>query len=125
MWGGNNKYDIYIKALNYYGETIPENQTNENGFISYISISNEIKIEGEYNKRPMTDEEIKITVAHEFNHAIQMGYNGEKLTLSNSWFFENTSTWMEEIQHPEINDWIITFLNERSINPLTHPYPEY
>jgi hypothetical protein len=119
--GGLNKYDIYIKHLNYYGETWAETQVNGNGFTSYLVITTGITPPDQSTRRPMTDEEIKITVAHEFNHALQMGYNYTKPITNNSWFYENTSTWMEEIQHPEINDWISTFLNQNTINPLTNP----
>lgn len=92
------------------------------GYTSFIVITNGIRI-GEEDFRPLTDAEIKVTVAHEFNHALQFGYNGTKDINTNSWFYENTATWIEEIQHPDINEWITFFLqNPNFDSPLNKPF---
>jgi hypothetical protein len=120
--GGFNKFDIYIKRVNFYGATQPELQvTGTNGYTSYIIVTTGLIIGGVHT--PLTENEIRVTLAHEFNHALQFGYNGTKSIESNSWFFENTATWIEEIQYPEINDWITIFLNNpNAFSPLNRPY---
>jgi hypothetical protein len=124
--GGDGKYDIYIKGLNYYGVTTPETEEpGTNGYSSYIEITTKL-LRSDDVYTPLTDDEIKVTIAHEFNHALQFGYNGTKLSVgsvNNSWFYENTATWMEEIQYPNINEWITYFLNNPSFaSPLKEPY---
>ena len=45
---------------------------------------------------------LKVTAAHEFNHAIQFGYNFREEDI---YFYEMTATWMENIVYPEIKDY--------------------
>ena len=43
---------------------------------------------------------LKVTIAHEFYHAIQFAYDvGEDI-----YFMEESSTWMEDMVCPEVND---------------------
>ena len=44
-----------------------------------------------------------MTIAHEFHHAIQFGYYA---TFDGSWWQESTSTWMEEVAYPHIDDYL-------------------
>ena len=54
-----------------------------------------------YNGFPGTQEEsIKVTAAHEFHHAIQLGYDG----FEAQWIMEATAVAMEEQVYDEIND---------------------
>jgi hypothetical protein len=70
---------------------------------------------------------LKVTAAHEFHHAIQFGYGFRN---DDVYFFEMTSTWMEEYIYPEINDYLnyLDYLfevvsNSRfDLNRLTYPY---
>ncbi|RKY97943.1 MAG: hypothetical protein DRQ13_04090, partial [Ignavibacteriae bacterium] len=119
--GGNDKYDIYIKFRYFYGQTVGETQYGTYGYTSYIEITPQIETsEGSGVYRPLTTNEIKVTIAHEFNHALQYRYNAVKPSY---WFYENTATWMEEINYPEINEWITFFLNDPdNDSPLNKPY---
>ena len=130
--GGTNKYDIYLLHLSDgeypdpYGYTKPEDQVpGTNGYTSYVVVTTGIvKFEGE-QWRPMTDDEIKATVAHEFHHALQDGLTWlAKQMNNNSWFYENTATWMEEICYPEVDDWIVALINDPNITTtcLKKPY---
>jgi hypothetical protein len=74
--GGHNKYDIYIMRRNFFGEVRAETQVQgTNGFTSYMVITSRMEVVQGAGIRPLTDEEIKVTVAHEFNHALHFGYN--------------------------------------------------
>ena len=44
-----------------------------------------------------------MTIAHEFHHAIQFGYYAGQ---DGSWWQESTSTWMEEVAYPHIDDYL-------------------
>ncbi len=73
----------------------------------------------------MTEDEIKATVAHEFNHSLQDGLTWlAKQMNNNSWFYENTATWMGEVCYPEVDDWILTFINGSTLTTtcLKKPY---
>ena len=98
--GGDDKYDIYIKyltggTLGYTtcaGEYRPPDSTHDSS-ASHIVMDNGITGSGTR----------VCTVAHEFQHAIQMSYDYNEPT----WFMENCAVWMEEMVYPEINDYLM------------------
>ncbi len=108
--GGSDHYDVYVRNLSsrYYGYTQPElyaqgkgdnerskTVVEKNAFTSYMAIRNN------YNNFPMNEEEaIKVTVAHEYFHAIQFGYDG----WEKPWLLEASAVWMEEEVYDDIND---------------------
>lgn len=95
-----DKYDVYIKGqINYYGQTVPVNNLGASKCDTYIEIHNSFK--GFYTEGI---DAAKVTVAHEFHHAIQMGnyiYRG-----SDSFYYEITSTSMEDFVYDEIDDYV-------------------
>lgn len=106
--GGDTRYDVYLKNIPpYYGYTqfgsssfIGDNPnspgvTETDAYYSYLALENDFRaILGD--KREL----IQVTVAHEFNHAIQLGYDGSEAT----WLMEATSTWMEDEVYDDVND---------------------
>ena len=109
--GGNNKYDIYIRQLasNFYGyvqfeqyaqgtgdnEKTPE-LIEKNAITSYMAMRNSYK-----NFNQLSEiQNIQTTIAHEFFHTIQLGYDG----WEKQWLLEATAVWMEEELFDEIND---------------------
>src|ERR1051326_1314216 len=46
---------------------------------------------------------LKVTAAHEFHHAIQLG--GYGLWANDLYFYEITSTWMEDVVYNDVNDY--------------------
>jgi hypothetical protein len=94
-------YHIYFSDLPYYGLTYYSGVDiaalpGEN-YTSYIEVENDFagfptdSLDG-----------LKVTAAHEFNHASQFGYN---VRTEDFYFYEMTSTWMEDALYPEINDY--------------------
>lgn len=90
--GGDNRYDIYLvnpsNIQGFNGVTqpeIPENWPHE-WSPSFVLIRNNIE----------TDEELKMIIAHEFNHATQLAYTCRD-GATDTWFFENTAVWVAEI----------------------------
>jgi hypothetical protein len=101
--GGNDLYDVYLSDLLGQGETafgytspedlVGDNPTTpdvqEHGATTYIVLENDFD-------QPFTDQSevialMRTTMAHEFNHAIQFGYEVDDMT----WYYEATASWIE------------------------------
>jgi hypothetical protein len=92
--GGDNKYDIYLISLGWYGETDfdgdkgPSYMMVNSNFTGYPTL-------GIYA--------VRVTIAHEFHHGIQIG--NYIYRDSDAWFHELTSTSMEHFVYPSIHDY--------------------
>ena len=99
---GDGVYDVYIKnlapqqayAFSYpiaYTElTTPGYTEIDNNFADSIYPVNSRGFNG-----------LRVTAAHEFFHAIQWGYYAD---FGAAWWQELTSTWMEDVAYPDVND---------------------
>jgi hypothetical protein len=105
--GGNDLYDIYIIKTNAYGYTNYIDSTwgdnpnslnivENNAYASYITMRN--SYEGFADNTEL--ESIQVTAAHEFFHAIQIGYDGDE----ELWMLEASAVWMEEEHYDDVND---------------------
>jgi hypothetical protein len=95
-------YHIYFSSIPYYGITWPLNpdisQLPGANYPSYIELHKD------YINFPTPGiNGLKVTAAHEFHHAIQYGHN---VNTDDYFFYEMTSTWMEEVLYPNINDYL-------------------
>jgi hypothetical protein len=101
MEGGSDKYDIYISNLpsQYYGLAYTTSgATDDNACASYIEIRNNYDASWFQDNTELDN--IKVTAAHEFYHAIQFGYDcSEEI-----WLMESTAVWAEDQIYDEIND---------------------
>jgi len=100
----DNRYDIYIEDLgnSYYGYTEIRNSVGGNKYSTYIVIDNDYPTGVFYSA---SLDGLKVTAAHEFHHAIQIGsYMFPR--SKDIYFAELTSTSMEEFVFPEVNDYI-------------------
>ncbi|MBU4445208.1 T9SS type A sorting domain-containing protein [bacterium] len=110
--------DIYIQnyAGSAYAYTYPEDPITSTAdqpydYTSYMVIDNDYKEIG-YNSNGVDG--LHVTVAHEYFHMIQLGYNwwesnglpGVSSSRGDQYFFEWSSTWFEERAYPEVNDYI-------------------
>ncbi len=100
--GGGDEYDAYVIELNggYYGYAYPASNGTETTH-SYLEIDNNFTDPGYKQTRGL--DALRVTIAHEFHHAIQFGYYAK---FDASWWQESTSTWMEEVAYPHINDYL-------------------
>lgn len=117
-YGGDNRYDVYIGNLGggVYGYTQFETEVEPGSsrYTSYMHIDNDFV--GYYTTGINA---ARVTVAHEFHHAIQGG--NYIFRDEDSYFYEITSTAMEEFVFDDVNDYyayIPTYFN----NPET-PLP--
>ena len=112
----DNIYDIYISDLgsNWYGNNdLDYDSLGEPIGTSYIRIDNEYEADGDYYTHGV--DAMKVTLAHEYFHAIQRSYNIKP--YNNVYFYELFAVWIEDIIYPDINDyintgWLSSFYNE-------------
>jgi len=102
--GGNDLYDIYVQALTgLYGYCAGSYYYNDgpggyptNAATSYVVIENDWV---GFTYTPI--ENMKITIAHEFNHACQAAHDINEST----WYKEASSTWIEDYIYDDINQY--------------------
>ena len=109
--GGGDEIDIYLTDLgrsNRYGLTYPMSAGASGP--SYLEIENDFEnavfgragaCEGYSGSRGL--DALRVTLAHEFFHVVQFGYYQG---LDGSWWQEATATWMEDVIHPGVNDYL-------------------
>lgn len=103
--GGDILYDIYItSALGAYGFTTPEESIGNQKYTSYIEIHYSFAGSGFATHG---FDAMRVTSAHEFHHSIQIGnYTGDKYSEElDAFFYEMTSTSMEEFVYDNVNDY--------------------
>jgi len=98
--GGDNLYDIYIINLGggLYGYTESEDDLGGQKYTSFMVIDNDYA--GYYS---IGINGARVTLAHEFHHSIQMG--NYILRFDDTFFYEITSTSMEEFVYDDVNDY--------------------
>ena len=94
-----NIYDAY--AYTYFEEEIPN--TPYEDWTSYLVIDNDFQ--GNFFTKGI--DALKVTFAHEFFHMIQGAYfiGFVNSDFKDRFFYEMSSTWMEEMVYSEINDY--------------------
>ena len=104
--GDDDKYDIYVLNILDYGYTQPEDMVGASKWTSFMVIDNDFGT-GFYTHGI---DAARVTVAHEFHHAIQMGNYApinpsEPYRSSDRFYYELTSTAFEEFVFDEVNDY--------------------
>ncbi len=95
------EYDVFLVELGgqrIYGQVLPE-QEGATAF-SHMQIDNNFTDPG-YQTRGL--DALRVTAAHEFFHAVQFGYYQG---ADGIWWQEASATWMEEVAHPEVDDYL-------------------
>lgn len=99
--GGDNLYDIYVQDVYpLYGYTELETNLGAEKYSSYVVIDNNFQEPDYYTKGI---DAARVTAAHELHHAIQLG--NYIFRASDTYFYELTSTSMEEFVYDSINDY--------------------
>lgn len=112
--GGDGRYDVYLLNLTggtpqYLGYTkgelfLPGSLTSAT---SYIALDNDyIGYVGPIPHTPL--EWLQVTAAHEFFHAVQMGYDGREYESEpfRPYWMEMSAVWMEEMVYDGVNDYV-------------------
>ena len=114
--GGDGLYDVYISDLpsQFSGYARPEAVAEGASLPSYIVVENDF-VESRRTPEEALDL-LKITIAHEYFHAVQFGYDaGEE-----AFWLEQSAVWIEEQVYDEVNDYL-TYLPSFS-GFLTEPW---
>lgn len=108
--GGDNRYDVYVHNISpVYGYTEFEYSIGANRYTSFMVIDDSFHETSYYTKGI---DAARVTAAHEYHHAIQIG--NYRYAENDIWFYELTSTSMEEFVFDSINDYYAympTFFN--------------
>ncbi|MBN1428083.1 MAG: hypothetical protein JXB07_06835 [Anaerolineae bacterium] len=113
--GGDIRFDVYLEELmpigiagyadtkgGYLGDNPATPEVERRAAYSYLSLDNNF---AEVIENPAIDETplalMQATVAHEFNHAIQAGYDAFD---PQTWLYEATASWMEDEVYDGSND---------------------
>ena len=97
---GDGLFDVYVQQLGtsgVYGQTWP-NRLGGPVTSAYLTVDNDYS-DRIYATRGLDG--LRVTVAHEFFHAVQFAYNARDLT----WWHESTATWMEDVAYDDVNDY--------------------
>ncbi len=102
--GGTDLFDVYLTELEpamVYGYAVPEVCSGmPMTCSSYLVLDNDYA-EDIYGSAGLSA--LKVTVAHEYFHAVQFAYELE----DNGWWLENTAVWMENVLYDDIDDYLI------------------
>ncbi len=105
MLGGGPEYDIYISHIgpDDYGFTTPDYAAgNGDTSSTFIDIDCDFSFVTPAANKGIPS--LRVTLAHEFHHAIQIGSYG--YWFSDVWFHEVTSVWMEDVVYHGENDYL-------------------
>lgn len=135
--GMDGRYDVYLLDLSvkYLGYTQGEFFLSPQSLsaTSYIVLDNDYLNYGSLHSQI---EWLEVTFAHEFFHAIQMGYDATEYEYENNnakpYWMEMSATWMEDMVYDDVNDYLSylsSFFDEPWISLKTfrntqdyHPY---
>lgn len=103
MLGGGPECDIYVMELgNMYGYTNPDEGVPQGGrTTTSITIDNDFAFVNPSKNRGLPG--LRVTIAHELHHVLQIGNYG--YWDNDLFIYEITSTWMEDVLYPEVNDY--------------------
>jgi hypothetical protein len=129
--GGGNEYDVYIVDLGggWFGETVPEydfpvsSGKQNQQYTSFIRVDNDFG----FGYRTKGIDALKVTCAHEFQHALQVSNTG--LWMNDFYFYEICAEAFEPVVFPDVKDYlndVRTYFNSIESIPLfTAAYPGY
>ena len=128
---GGDEYDVYIQDLgaNNFGGTQPETELSDvpakpnPRWTSYIVIDNDFGIGFRTQGMPA----VRVTAAHEFFHAIQLGGYG-LWGEEEVYFYELTAEAMESVVFPSVKDYvkdISLYFSRIESQPLYDSYRDY
>jgi hypothetical protein len=121
--GGHGKTDIYLAEIGgeLFGYAAPDQGQAVHGreprhLHGYLVIDNDYEPFEFPHTEPGHD--IKVTLAHEYNHILQFGYEA----YEDPWFAESTAVWMEDQVYNGINDYLryVRKWGQLRETPLTH-----
>jgi len=104
---GDGRYDVYLEDYggSVYGNTYTEAALGQGRYTSYLVMDNDFA-ENYYTHGL---DAARITATHEYFHGVQFGYYWRG---SDTYWYEISSTWLEDFVYPEVDDWTNWFSGE-------------
>ena len=115
--GGDARTDVYLADLGsdgFYGYCTTDDpaRSTVRSVSAYCVVDNDYS-PSQYGTAHTSLENLQVTVAHEFFHAIQFAYD----YTEDAWFMEGTAAWMEDEVYDDVND----NLQYLAQSPMTYP----
>jgi hypothetical protein len=100
-----NKTDVYIADIgeqSIYGYAAPDPRQTAHNQAAYLVMDDDYNASEfpRYAGDPRAP--MEVTAAHEYNHVLQFGYD----VAQDTWMFEATATWMEDVVYTDIDDYL-------------------
>ncbi len=115
--GGSDQLDVYLADIGpqwLYGYCTSDDPqlTSVRSTYAYCVLDNDYSA-AQFGTRHTPTQNLEVTAAHEFFHAVQYAYNWNRA----DWLMEGTAAWMEDEVYDRIND------NRQYLveSPLTYP----
>ena len=112
--GGDEKYDVYLEDMSYFGYTMPEVRSapDRPEYTSYIGMLSDFS-DWVYLHEDSLDLP-RVTAAHEFFHAIQCRYDATEyeyeefpdIVKVKQYWMEMSAVWMEDVVYDQVNDYV-------------------
>jgi len=109
LGGGEGETDVYLAEIGpqLFGYAAPDrDQGEEEEGRSPRHLHGYLVLDNDYEpfEFPHTTQgrDLKVTIAHEYNHILQFGYEA----YEDPWFAESTAVWMEDQVYNGINDYL-------------------
>jgi len=102
--GDLNKVDVYVQdvgARGLFGYAAADLGQHGHSQTAYLVMDNDYK-DAQFPRYSSYLEPMRVTAAHEYNHAIQFGYD----FFQDTWFLEATAVWMEDRVYDGVNDYL-------------------
>tara|TARA_Y100001970_G_scaffold269178_1_gene361314 strand:- start:1143 stop:2594 length:1452 start_codon:yes stop_codon:yes gene_type:complete len=118
---GDGVYDIYIVNQTAWGWNVVEDTSIGS---SYVKIDNDYS-GSNFNSEYCMDnlDKMRISVAHEYFHAIQRAYRPNP-TTDHDFLLEMSSMWFEDLMVPECNDYL-SFVDALSYSIFNNPTQKF
>ncbi len=116
-------YNVYVRNLGtqYYGYTAWNQSDNTDRGTAAPTYNTYIVINTSYSGFYTSGlDAVRVTAAHEFHHAIQLATYG--FWPSEVFFYEITSTWLEDVVYPGVNDYYQYLPSVYAANVHTSPF---
>jgi hypothetical protein len=96
--------DIYLADIGgsgIYGYAAPDPQPQRHSLFAYLVLDNDFS-PSQFPGYSSPVDPLDVTVAHEYNHILQFGYDSDEDT----WMLESTAVWMEGKVYDPVHDYL-------------------
>lgn len=103
----DRRFDVYLSDLGagFYGYCAPDDtRLSPRSTYQFFDVAAYCVLDNDFSRAQFPShtplQNLQVTAAHEFNHAVQFGYD----VTEDRWVMESTSTWIEDVVYDDVND---------------------